>query len=214
MCCSKLGTGPKTYEQLHPPSPPRCPLPLLSHRIRTRPSRTALSSEANINQPQMFMLGEKGQQMQSHSIKLLPFPLCLTLFWLSLSLCLSFCKSTKNPGELFRCVGVTTLLYLPHSQLSQCSESPGFPLKKKRKKYNSLFQFFKLPDTEQWSLRLDYCRGECYLQKLFRSVLWAKLSSFRRILAHLSPLYLMIKKKETQPTRGISAARTDRNIAR
>lgn len=76
LFCSTLGKGPKALWAASPASPPRCPLPLLSHRIRTRPSRTALSSEANTNQPQMFMLGGKGRQMQSHSIKLASLPLC------------------------------------------------------------------------------------------------------------------------------------------
>lgn len=112
---SKLGTGPKVYMQPHPPPHlTYCPLPLLSRRIRTRPLWTALSSEANTNQPQMFTLGKKGQQMQSHSIKLhlsLLFPLfpCLYSSLLPcLSDFLSFTgKSTKNPRDLFRSVGGT-----------------------------------------------------------------------------------------------------------
>lgn len=91
------GHGAQTLRAASPASPPRCPLPLLSHHIRTRPSRTALSSEANTNQPQMFTLGEKGQQMQSHSIKLasLPLSLCLSLF-LSPYLFLQVCKEPRG----------------------------------------------------------------------------------------------------------------------
>lgn len=142
----QVGHRAQTLWAASPASPPRCPLPLLSHRIRTRPSRTALSSEANTNQPQMFTLGEKGQQMRSHSIKLasLPLSLCLSLFR-TFSL---FLQSAKNPGELFRSVGVTTLLSgficLIPSSFSAVSYL-GFPLRKKRE--NSLFQFFRLPDT-------------------------------------------------------------------
>lgn len=79
----QVGHRAQTLQAASPASPPHCPLPSLSHCIRTRPSRTALSSEANTNQPQMFMLGEKEQQMQSHSIKLasLPLSLCLSLFF-------------------------------------------------------------------------------------------------------------------------------------
>lgn len=151
----QVGHGAQTLWAAAPASPPCCPLPPLSRSIRTRPSRTALSSEANINQPQMFTLGEKGQQMRSHSIKLLPFSFCLILFLtfsLLLSLSLSLCKSAKNPGELFRCVGVTTLLYLPHSQLSRCSESPGFPLKEKNTTLFSNFSNSQILSGEAWDL--------------------------------------------------------------
>lgn len=136
--CSKLGTGPVLFERLSPASPPLCPLPLLSRRIRTRPSRTALSSEANTNQPQMFTLGEKEQQMQSHSIKLasLPLSLCLPLFpTLFFSPFLQVCRRKKtNPGEIFRSVGVTTfsLRLCLIFQLLLHSESPGFPLNKRK----------------------------------------------------------------------------------
>lgn len=98
--CSMLGTAPKTLRAASPASPPRCPLPLLSLHIRTRPARAALSSEANTNQPQMFILGEKGQQMQSHSIKLASLPLCLCvpLFpdFLHRSLFLRGCKEPRG----------------------------------------------------------------------------------------------------------------------
>lgn len=124
----QVGHGAQTPWGASLASPPRCPLPLLSRRIRTRPSRTALSSEANTNQPQMFTLGEKGQQMRSHSIKLasLQLSLCLSPF-LTFSL---FCKSAKNPGELFRSVGVTTLLsgFICLIPCSLCAVSHlGFP---------------------------------------------------------------------------------------
>lgn len=89
-----VGHGAQTLRAASPASPPRCPLPLLSRRIRSRPSRTALSSEANTNQPQMFTLGEKGQQMRSHSIKLASLPLSLS-FSEVLSLFLQVCK---EPG--------------------------------------------------------------------------------------------------------------------
>ncbi|KAL1262731.1 hypothetical protein QQF64_005470 [Cirrhinus molitorella] len=61
---------------------PPCPFTTAIAAVRTRPPFSALSSGANINQPQMFMLGERerarermrdrGQQKQSHSIKLPP----------------------------------------------------------------------------------------------------------------------------------------------
>lgn len=99
-----VGHRAQTLQAASPASPPRCPLPLLSRRIRTRPSRTALSSEANTNQPQMFMLGEKEQQMQSHSIKLasLPLSLCLPLFpaFFPLSASLQKGKEKKPGGAL------------------------------------------------------------------------------------------------------------------
>lgn len=93
----QLGHGAQTLWAASPASPPRWPLPLLSRRIRTRPSRTALSSEANTNQPQMFTLGEKGQQMRSHSIKLasLSLSLCLSLF-LTFSLSLRSLQGTQR----------------------------------------------------------------------------------------------------------------------
>lgn len=99
--CSELGTGPMIFKRPLPASPPHCPLPLLSRCIRTRPSRTALSSEANTNQPQMFMLGEKEQQMQSHSIKLasLPLSLCLPLFPTFFSSFLQVCNRKKTQGR-------------------------------------------------------------------------------------------------------------------
>lgn len=130
----QVGHRAQTPQAASPASPPRCPLPLLSRCIRTRPSRTALSSEANTNQPQMFMLGEKEQQMQSHSIKLasLPLSLCLPLFPTFFPF-LQVCKKEKkkNPGELFRSVGVTSfsLRLCLIFQLLLRSESPGFPLK-------------------------------------------------------------------------------------
>lgn len=118
----KLGHG----AQLHPP-PHLAALCHCYRSVRTRPSQTALSSEANTNQPQMFTLGEKGQQMRSHSIKLASIP-TLPLF-LSLSFSDSFCKSAKHPGELFRCVGVTTLaLFSSFPALFLCAVSHlGFP---------------------------------------------------------------------------------------
>lgn len=135
MCSSTLGTGPKTLWAASPASPPRCPLPLLSRRIRTRPSRTALSSEANTNQPQMFMLGGKGRQMQSHSIKLASLPLCPLRpsfpDFLHRAF-IAFCVQMRRPGECFRSVGVTSL---------QHSESPGFPLLQKKRKERGIFLF-------------------------------------------------------------------------
>lgn len=131
----RVGHLAHTLQPASRASPPHCPLPLLSHCIRTRPSRTALSSEANTNQPQMFTLGEKEQQMQSHSIKLasLPLSLCLPLFptFFSLSACLQ--KKKTNPGEIFRSMGVTifSLRLCLIFQFLLRSESPGFPLKKR-----------------------------------------------------------------------------------
>lgn len=179
ICCSKSGAGPKPLWAASPASPPRCPLPLLSRRIRTRPSRTALSSEANTNQPQMFTLGEKGQQMRSHSIKLASLPL---------SLCLS-CKSAKNPGELFRSVGVTTLLsgFICLIPSSLCAVSHlGFPLKKKAFLFSNFF-FFRLFFFSRYLLEVYGRVAFCW-----------NLPSFRGMLAHLSPLYLMIKRDTTQ----------------
>lgn len=153
----QVGHRAQNVQATSPASPPRCPLPLLSHRIRTRPSRTALSSEANTNQPQMFTLEEKGQHMQSHSIKLtsLHSPPFVSLFF-RLSRFLQVCKKKKtliltpNPGELFRSVGVTT--FLPRSCLISSSFSAvthlGFPLKKKKttKKRKILVSNFFQPD--------------------------------------------------------------------
>lgn len=98
----QVGHWAQTLQVALPASPPHCPLPLLSHCIRTRPSRTALSSEANTNQPQMFTLGEKEQQMQSHSIKLasLPFSLCLPLFPSFSSFSASLQKKEKEKKPL------------------------------------------------------------------------------------------------------------------
>lgn len=118
----QVGHGAQTLRAASPASPPRCPLPLLSRRIRTRRSRTALSSEANTNQPQMFTLGEGAADAVSLNI---------TYISPTLPLSLSFCKSAKNPGELFRSVGVTTLLSgcicLIPSSLCAVSHL-GFPL--------------------------------------------------------------------------------------
>ena len=186
LCCSKLGTGPKSLWAASPASPPRCPLPLLSQRIRTRPSRTALSSEANTNQPQMFTLGEKGQQMRSHSIKLasLPLSLCLSLF-LTFSLFSASLQRTQGSsldlwvGQLCsQALFVCTLCAVSHL---------GFPLKKKED--ISMFQFFILPDTEQWSLRPDYYWCECNLQRVLGRILCAKLPSFRWRLTPESSLF-------------------------
>lgn len=114
-----------------PASPPRCPLPLLSNSIRTRPSRTALSSEANTNQPQMFTLGGKGLGMQSHSIKLASLPLC---FCVALFLTLSLFAICRKPRGALRSVSLTDLLFgficfIPSSLfLSLCAVSHlGFP---------------------------------------------------------------------------------------
>lgn len=98
----QVGHWAHTLQAASPVSPPHCPLPLLSHCIRTRPSRTALSSEANTNQPQMFTLGEKEQQMQSHSIKLasLPLSFCVPLFPTFFFLSASLQRKNKPRGDL------------------------------------------------------------------------------------------------------------------
>lgn len=106
----KLGHG----AQLHPP-PHLAALCHCYRSVRTRPSQTALSSEANTNQPQMFTLGEKGQQMRSHSIKLASIP---TLF-LSLSLFLTLSASPQSTLGNSLDMWVWQLwLYFTHSQLS------------------------------------------------------------------------------------------------
>lgn len=105
--------------------------------------------------------------MQSHSIKLasLPLSLCLPLFFPQLfSPFLQVCKRKKkkrrNPGELFRSVGVTTfsLRLCLIFQLLLSSESPGFPLEKgffllkkeKKRKENEMF-LLKTDRYQRWS---------------------------------------------------------------
>lgn len=169
----KLGHG----AQLHPP-PHLAALCHCYRSVRTRPSQTALSSEANTNQPQMFTLGEKGQQMRSHSIKLASIPtlpLSLSLFfWLFLQVC-------KAPwGTLWIC-GCDNFgfIFLIPSSLSLCCESPGFPLVKKSKKHTKkLFSSFSnhwLLNINIWNLIIPKCK--CYLQTVHQSVLYASLPS-------------------------------------
>lgn len=136
----KLGHG----AQLHPP-PHLAALCHCYRSVRTRPSQTALSSEANTNQPQMFTLGEKGQQMRSHSIKLASIPtlpLSLSLF---LTLSASLQSTLGNSLDMW----VWQLwLYFSHSQLSffvlwVTWVSPCKKKKAKNTHKKTVFQFFK-----------------------------------------------------------------------
>lgn len=128
-----VGHGAQT-SAASPASPPRCPLPLLSRSIRTRPSRTALSSEANTNQPQMFTLGEKGQQMRSHSIKLasLPLSLCRSLFRTFSLFSASLHITQGSSLDLWVGQPCSQALFV----CCFCAVSHlGFPLKKKRRHF-------------------------------------------------------------------------------
>lgn len=180
-----VGHRAQTLPAASPASPPRCPLPLLSRCIRTRPSRTALSSEANTNQPQMFMLGEKEQQMQSHSIKLasLPLSLCLPLFP---TFFFPFCKSAKRerkkkkPGELFRSVGVTSFSLRLCLIFQLLLSHLGFPLKMlfpKRNQNNPSSS--KLTDTG-WSRPTLIIKQPNIICRTFPEVFCARSSPFIR----------------------------------